>query len=186
MASTAANQVIGNASIAVTRPSAQSTGGYAGASLADMGGIVAGTLKVTAASTTYSPDIEQEQSPAKTIYTAKSYKIEVELSEPTLANIQVGWDVINAITGSATKVLSFGTQAVGDLIPTPMVIAVTMFTPGATTATSARTITFNRATLDTPGAMVISKKQISTLPCTFQGLFDNASSKVGVISEITT
>lgn len=176
-----ANQVIGGLTVTITRPTNK-----AGTNTADDSGALVDGAKFAPSYTTYSPDIEQELFPTKYVYTGKAFKLSFTYGEPTLPNLQNAWDISNAIVGAGPKTLAFGTATSGDFLPAPLVIAVTGYSPGAATATSLRTITLNKAFLDTPGEMTITKKGITTMPATFNGAFDSVTSRVGNFSDIIT
>jgi len=171
--------VIGGLTVTITRPTNKQGTGLA----VDTGGIDAGSgCSLTPSYETYSPDIEQELFPSLVRYIKKDFKIAFTYAQALLRNMQNGWDISNAISGSPA-ILDFGTAAAGDFIPADLVVAITGYSPGATTSSSLRTITFGKVNLDSPGEMKITKKGITTVAATYKGL--NDGTKVGRFSDVT-
>jgi hypothetical protein len=165
MAVVPGNLVVGNATVFIG---------------ADLGAITDG-ITMTPTFTVYNADIEQELFPSRYWYTDKAFKLEFTLCEPTLENIKLAWDNINAITGASPRVLSFGTSTGPEFVPTPRVISITSFTPSATGLLPTRTVGINKALLETPGATTFSKRQITTLKTTWNCA--NDGTKVGVFTD---
>jgi hypothetical protein len=183
MAANPANYVIGGLTVAITRTTADGGNNVA----TDVGGLDAGSGgSLTPAYETYSPDVEQELFASIFRYMKKSFKLAFTMVEPILYNIKNSWDIRAATSGSNPVLLSFGQSAAADFIPAPLVIAVTMFTPGAGSPASLRTITLDKAYGDTPGELKITKKGVSTLPCTYNGAYNASTSRVGGFSDVTT
>jgi len=172
MAADSTKYVVGNATVLIG---------------SDLGGVIAGGITITPTFTTYSPDIEQELYESRFYFLKKKFTCKFALAEPTLENLKLAWDLSGAIGAGPPRVLSFG-QAVaaneGDFVPSDRVLVVTSYTPQAVLAT--RTVTFNKAYLETPGATVFSKTAITALDCTFNCAYDSSSTKVGVISDALT
>lgn len=189
MAVNSANMVIGGLTVNVTRPTANGGLGIA----YDIGGLDASAgATITPAYENYSPDIEQELNPSIFRYLKKTFKAAMTLAEIFIDNMRQAWDLNGAVSTSGagatlTKTISFGTANTVDFQPAPLVVAITSFVPGPGSVTGSplflRTYTLNRAQLDSPGEMKITKKGICTIPLTLNAVYDSASSKVGTIAD---
>lgn len=181
MAVVAGNLVVGNATVTVTRPS--NAGGSGSAT--DVGALKDG-VTITPTFTVFNVDIEQELMPSRYWYTDKKFQVEFTICEPTVANLRIAWDVINASSGSNPVVTNFGTATSQEFVPTAHVIACTSFVPGGSGGNLyTRTVTFHKALLETPGPTVFSKRQETNLKCTFNCAFDTSTSRVGQFSDAT-
>lgn len=107
-----------------------------------------------------------------------NYDVSFTLLEMTLANFIKAWDIKNSISGSAPATLKFGGE---NYKPTENVLVVYGYTPGATSY--ARSVTFQRAVVSSPGEFATKDSDPSNLAMTLHALYYPTGTCVGTFSD---
>jgi hypothetical protein len=107
-----------------------------------------------------------------------NYEVAFTLMEMTLANFIKAWDIKNSVVGSAPATLEFGGE---NFKPTENVLVVYGYTPGATSY--ARSVTFQRAVVSSPGEFATKDSDPSSLAVTLHALYYTTDGNVGKFSD---
>jgi len=163
MPATPANFVLGGAKIVVGT---------------DLGALVDGTSIIpTVEILTF--DIEQELSVSRAWRISEKITIDFTLAEPTLENVKIAWDILQAIVPGPPRTLSISP---GQLLPQERVVAMSSFEPGV--ASDARTVTFHKAIVETMGPLKFTKRELATLKVGMFCMYDyTTNNRVGQFSD---
>jgi len=107
-----------------------------------------------------------------------SYKFQATLVEPTLANLKIAYDWSNTQDAGPPITLDFGGE---NFIPTSLEVAIYGYVPGGDLFT--RMLTIDVAVVEPGGEMVHTDEDMTKIPVVFKGLWDEATSRVGELSD---
>lgn len=110
--------------------------------------------------------------------TLANYDVSFTLLEMTLENFIIAWNVKNAKVTGPPATLKFGGE---NFVPTENTLVVYGYTPGATSY--ARTVTFYRAVVSSPGEFATKDSDPSSLAVTMHGLYHVSNAAVGIFSD---
>ena len=114
---------------------------------------------------------------------SENVTVSFDMFESTLENIRYWMDITNAAAGGTSaggNTLEFGGDSVD---PNERELVVKGTVPGG--SNFVRTWTFDRAIATSPGEMAITDQDVTTLPSSWELLYDSTNSRLGEISDAT-
>jgi hypothetical protein len=107
-----------------------------------------------------------------------NYDASFTLMEMTLENFIIAWNIKNSKVTGPPATLKFGGE---NFKPTENTLVIYGYTPGATSY--ARTVTFYRAVVSSPGEFKTSDADPSSVAVTMHGLYHVSNAAVGIFSD---